>query len=436
VTGRRDDDEQCLEMRPLVGVTPDVKRVFTQHNVGGLASGTVQMEVSFRDVCDTDPGGPDNSGCADCRGVDPAGDWRTTSGSTYAGDARSTATPTGTGVAHGSCSAPHPRGHHPPCFPPLMPLPLPVGMAMPFQQQYASCQPGDFRPLSRGWTSLPSPQPASVYAPNPQVHLPMSTTHPTASSPRPPIGQPASSPSPATPPPSGDVAGNASQPDIAVRDSSTTKHAYRDVVAYAEAHGFPVGPIQVSTKERFKEEILRFTTDSSRTHCGFGVRFSKHRPASSSRGSVRELVCGQHDSHECMFAMKYEYTLDGWVLIGLQLEHSHALETSTPAVMSLGSARHIPLEYNDLGILLARSRLPAKLIMRVMWTKSVMDGVPEPLFNRQDVYNRFVRTTTQDKELDARNLVSVLATRKAETGLCYDHVSDSNDGGLSRLFVV
>ena len=134
--------------------------------------------------------------------------------------------------------------------------------------------------------------------------------------------------------------------------------------------------------------------------------------------------------------MKYEYTFDGWVLIILNMQHSHPLETSTPAVMSLGSARHIPTAYNELGVLLARSGLPAlKLIMRVLWTKSQMDGVPEPLFNRQDVYNRYVRTTTQDKELDARYLVSSLSTSKAATGLEYRHVSDTNDGGLSRLFV-
>ena len=98
---------------------------------------------------------------------------------------------------------------------------------------------------------------------------------------------------------------------------------------------------------------------------------------------------------------------------------------SIPEAMTSASARHIPFTYDELGHLLSEAGFSAKDIMKVFLVKAQREGVTEPMFNHQDVYNKYVRLSCSARALDACGLVEQLSTRKMKTGLEYSTLFSS-----------
>ena len=221
------------------------------------------------------------------------------------------------------------------------------------------------------------------------------------------------------------------------RTASAVLHESSATIQSARVAGYPVGPFPALTAEVLKDtltEVTMGTTGTSPVAGRFGLRTSKARLCSLKKGSVQEYCCVDAQRKKCDFRLFYELTFDGWVLYNMHPAHSHVLPQTQPEVMVTGAGRKIPMSYDELGNLLAEAGLAAKDIHRVFVVKSKREGLEDPTFKREDVYDKYIRVSATARALDARGLVEKLAARKLQTGLVYV-VDQDHEGRIERIFV-
>jgi hypothetical protein len=225
---------------------------------------------------------------------------------------------------------------------------------------------------------------------------------------------------------------------VAERTADALMQECGSVIQEALLSNLPVGPIDTTDTAMLKEVVMASTRNPNNGNGVFSVRLCKKRqPRTPGRkGTRQELCCTERDKCGCQFKLFYEYTTEGWMLYSCDLSHdeTHVMPQSTPEAMTSASARHIPSTYNELGHLLSEAGFSAKDIMKVFLVKAQREGVTEPMFNHQDVYNKFVRLSSSARALDACGLVEQLSTRKMKTGLEYFWEPDL-DGRIDRIFV-
>ena len=207
------------------------------------------------------------------------------------------------------------------------------------------------------------------------------------------------------------------------------------MIRMAQGGGYPVGPIRgCQTFKELKQHVKQLTIDTTTMGGGFGVRVGRPRH-SKQRGTVVELCCSSFEKLGCRFLMAYECTFDGWVLNRIQPTHAvGCLKHSQPEVMAHCSGRQIPTPYLEWGQVAAEAGFSAAAVHRLLLAKSRRDGIAHPSFDYNTVYDKFLRQSNADKELDVTGLLEALAVRRVQLGLQYFNDSDK-DGCITRLFV-
>jgi hypothetical protein len=214
------------------------------------------------------------------------------------------------------------------------------------------------------------------------------------------------------------------------RSACQVKAAFPAAEALAVQLGVPAF-VKATTSQQLKDAVNLVTLDSSTNGGGFTVRLGKPRK-SDSRGTIWELFCQRRDSDKCKFCARYEYTIDGFVLYSGEIGHSHSLAASAAQMVASGQSS-IPLEYDELGHLLAKSGFSAKDILRVFVTKARDDHF-DITFQYRTIYDKYIRVSGVAQRLDACNLLEKLASRKQRNGLQY-FVETDGDSRIDKLFV-
>ena len=217
----------------------------------------------------------------------------------------------------------------------------------------------------------------------------------------------------------------------ATRSAKDVNTQYCDVRRTAQHCGLPVEPFGQASTKSLKDHMEPLFNDASRPTGAFKTRISRSRKTQGKKGHVCRLSCSERDNG-CLWSVDFEYTTDGWTLFAFENEHNHELAHSQVEAIATGLA-YIPSDFEDLGFLLADAGLPAKDIMNVFVTKCRRDGVEQPPFTYEQVYNKFVRKSVSQRSLDANGLVERLAIRKQTTGLQY-FVDADEECRLDRLF--
>ena len=207
----------------------------------------------------------------------------------------------------------------------------------------------------------------------------------------------------------------------------------------AKAFGIPPGPL-TGTHLELKELVKGCTINVDKGQGGFPIRIG-HHCLDGLKGTVCELLCSTCYSPENKFhssdekcRMRYEYTGSGWVLYEFNASHVHALSSSKAETMVSASGRQVSPEFDELGSLLAESGFSAKDIVRVFQTKSKREGNCEPMFNYEDVYSKFIRSTAAARALDVTGVLEHLVLRRERNRLLFFHEADAL-ARMERLFV-
>lgn len=211
---------------------------------------------------------------------------------------------------------------------------------------------------------------------------------------------------------------------------------YASVHTVANAHELPVGPFPgLTTSHDLKVFVKRRTLDTNTMGGGFGVRVLKTRHAHARMGSLAEFCCTNKERNGCKFYMAYELTTDGWLLGKVNPGHvSGCLKLTQAQVMAHSSGRYVPEEYEELGAIGIDAGLSPSEVYHLLLAKSRRDGVTNPHFTYQSIYDKFARISTAEKQLDVSGLLERLAVRKAESQLEYFTETDRS-GRLKLLFV-
>ena len=174
-----------------------------------------------------------------------------------------------------------------------------------------------------------------------------------------------------------------------------------------------------------------------------------------SHGVIQGFNC-DHDGHgskagklgvNCGWSIKYEDSIEGWVLVGYQNGHTvratlgpdgkplmaHELEQSQEALRARSTGRPgIPPDFYPMGELMAKSGMSAVHIKDVLDTKGREEGWDLNHWNYQDVRAAFP-TSVGNRDFDAVGLVELLQQRATELGMMYFAQTDES-GFVKRVF--
>ena len=219
-------------------------------------------------------------------------------------------------------------------------------------------------------------------------------------------------------------------PLVAMRSAEQVASSFARKRQQALAAGVPhhLLTIPASSTEELKRVFGLAAGDPASMGGGFAVRIDKTRSPVGLKGTVCDIICTKN----CGARFKYEYSLQGFLLYNFKLEHDHPLHDTRASCMTTAAGRPIPPSFDELGELLAEAGFGAKDIYRALVVKAAREKV-ELSFKREDVYDRYVRSSSALRVKDACLLIQQLATRKAQTGLEY-FVEDDDNGRCDRIF--
>ena len=167
------------------------------------------------------------------------------------------------------------------------------------------------------------------------------------------------------------------------------------------------------------------------------------RDASNSTcGTKRKIQCtcdATGRTHQCSWWVKYEYTVEGWVLYNYAgaIHSPHTLLTSRAHCNAVTGGCHFPEKFGgidvlELGTLLGASGLPAKTINHIFCSAARSHSL-EMTWNYKMVYDKFVNVGV-DHQFDASGYLKLLVQRERSAGLRYFADTDVH-GSLDRVFV-
>ena len=238
-----------------------------------------------------------------------------------------------------------------------------------------------------------------------------------------------------------------------VKGGAVADAAYlRTAQQAAAAHGFPLGPLPLANRDQLKNKLVSVASNPAFGGGAWGINFGPKQEATAtgSRGPTQAFWCDRQGAGEksglmgcnCSWCIKYEFSTEGWVLVGYQASHvargsdanalpCHELESTLTAAMAFGSRRHIPDELTSTGELLAQSGIGAAEIQHILEQKAKNEDI-DITFNYKDVYDAFP-TNVAARGFDAKGLVELLAARENELGQRYFMTTDTC-GFVNKVF--
>ena len=207
--------------------------------------------------------------------------------------------------------------------------------------------------------------------------------------------------------------------------------------------GFDCGPLDVSSNDLSvgcsRKAATAVPGRGSFPMVSNGVDVAKGR-----HGTLFRFACStcrtnkrkNKQSDLVAFALTYEYTYEGFRVWHCQPVHNHALKEIEASVQVTQAGRDDFLDREVwLGNLLSLAGQTADDIRHVFMVLASQESRPAPSYSYKDVYNRFVRASTE-LELDIRGLVELLLTRRDTKGLEFEIDTEYGLGKVKRVFIV
>ena len=204
-----------------------------------------------------------------------------------------------------------------------------------------------------------------------------------------------------------------------------------DLHSEALSIGLPIGPFPFSM-DVVTDKVKQWARNPDTGGGGFPVSRSGKDDRAISRGVQCGVACSHRRGHGCKWMATYEHSLEGFVLVRANLEHSgHDLTTTEVESMAMRGSKTLPPELYDLARAAADAGQFPSQIDTLIRTRAAQLGLSVSWTLDYIAY----QFPSANLALDAENILEYLDSRRNELG-CGSEIRCNEAGYITKIFVV